>query len=116
MATFHLGIAESGLNHADTALSLYEHSLSLFRQLGDLFFIARVSEFLRYIFYKRGDYEKVRMYLDQHLEIDRKLRYWEGIADALHVLGDLHHQQGKLDEAERCEQESLSIRREHGLL
>jgi tetratricopeptide (TPR) repeat protein len=116
LATFHLGIAESGLNHADTALSLYEHSLSLFRQLGDLFFIARVSEFLRYIFYKRGDYEKVRMYLDQHLEIDRKLRYWEGIADALHVLGDLHHQQGKLDEAERCEQESLSIRREHGLL
>lgn len=116
LATFHLGIAESGLNHADAALSLYEHSLGLFGELGDLFFIARVSEFLRYIYYERGEYEKVRMYLDQHLEIDRKLRYWEGIADALYVLGDLHRQQGRPEEAARCEQERLSIRREHGLL
>lgn len=115
LSKFHLGIAEEGLHHEETAHAIFEQSLAMFRELGDLFFIARASEFLMQFHQRRGDQEKARSFLDQHLEIDRKLQHWGGMADALDVLSDLLYQQGKQDEAERCRQESISIRREHGL-
>jgi tetratricopeptide (TPR) repeat protein len=115
LSKFHLGIAEDGLHHEETAYAIFEQSLALFRELGDLFFIARVLEFLRLFHQRQGDPEKTRQFLDLHLEIDRKLQYWSGIVDALDILGDLLHQQGRHEEAERCRQESMSIRREHGL-
>lgn len=115
LSTFHLGVVESQLNHDDVALSLLEKSLSLFRQLGDLFFTARVSLFLGYLFLKQGNYDKARLFFEEHLRIDKELQFWDGIADGLRDLGNLYSYQGKYDQASQYYEESVTVCREHGL-
>ncbi len=116
LSTFHLGILENHLNHADTALSLLEKSLALFHQFGDLFFISRVSLFLGYLFLKQGDFEKARTFFEEHLRIDTEIQFWDGIAEGLRDLGNLHHQQGDLETAEEYYEQSRIVCREHGLI
>ncbi len=116
LSTFHLGILESDLDHADAALSLLEKSLALFRQFGDLFFISRVSLFLGYLFLKQGDYEKTSRFFEDHLRLDMELQFWDGIADGWRDLGNLHRQQGNFEKAEEYYEQSRTVCREHGLI
>ncbi|HEY6018693.1 MAG TPA: tetratricopeptide repeat protein, partial [Candidatus Paceibacterota bacterium] len=115
LSMFHLGIVESELSHDTAALSLLEKSLSLFRQLGDLFLIARVSLFLGRLFMKLGNYDKARLHFEEHLEIDQELQFWDGIADGWRDLGNLCQYQGKYEQARQYYEESMTVCREHGL-
>ena len=116
LSTFHMGILENHLNHADTALSLLEKSLALFRQFGDLFFISRVSLFLGHLFLKQENYDKTRHFFEEHLRIDTEIQFWDGIAEGWRDLGDLHYQQGDLEKAELYYEQGRVVCREHGLI
>ena len=114
--TFHLGIAERELGQDENSQNLLEESLSLFQQSGDLFFIARVSLFLGYHSLKKGDFDKARVLFEEHLRIDQELQFWDGIAEGWRDLGNLHHQQGNYEEAEKFYEQSRIVCREHGLI
>lgn len=115
LSMFHLGVVKSELSHDTAALSLLEKSLSLFRQLGDLFLIARVSLFLGRLFLKLGNYDKARLHFEEHLEIDQELQFWDGIADGWRDLGNLCQYQGNYEQARQYYEESMTVCREHGL-
>jgi predicted ATPase/DNA-binding XRE family transcriptional regulator len=115
LSTFHLGIAEIDLTEYESALAHLEKSLTLFRQYGDLFFIARVSLYLGYLFLNQRNYDQARSFFEQHLKIDTQIQYWDGMADGWYNLGNLFRQQSKYEQASRCYEESVIVRREHGL-
>jgi tetratricopeptide (TPR) repeat protein len=116
LSTFHLGILESNLeHHEDAALSLLEESLARFRQFGDLFFVSRVSVFLGYVFLDREEYDMARQFFEQHVEIDTKLRFWDGMAEGWRDLGNLYRKQGDMEKAEMYYEQSRTVCREHGL-
>ena len=116
LSTFHLGILENDLNHADTALFLLEKSLALFRQFGDLFFISRVSLFLGYLFLKQENYDKALHFFEEHLRIDTEIQFWDGIAEGWRDIGNLHRQQGDIEKAEEYYEQGRVVCREHGLI
>lgn len=116
LSTFHLGILENHLNHTDTALSLLEKSLVLFRQFGDLFFIARVFLFLGDLFLKQKNYDKARRFFEEHIRIDTELQFWDGIAEGWRDLGNLSRQQSDLEKAEEYYEQFRTVCREHGLI
>jgi predicted ATPase/DNA-binding XRE family transcriptional regulator len=115
LSTFHLGVLEGEMQHEDVALFQLEKSLSLFRQIGDLFFIARVSLFLGHLCLNLGNYDKAHLHFEEHLRIDQELQFWDGIADGWRDLGNLYHYQGKYDQARQHYEESVTVCREHGL-
>jgi len=116
LSIFHLGILESERNHDRLALDYFEQSLAAFHQMGDLFFIARVSNYLGREYLKRADFEKAQHFYEQHLSIDRKLQFWDGIATALNDLGGYYRHLGEWARAEQVYENSLAICREHGLI
>jgi tetratricopeptide (TPR) repeat protein len=89
--------------------------LDLFRQLGDLWGMGRVSGRLGQLFLKQGNNEKARVYFDQHLMNDEGLHFKQGTMDALQNLGTLYHHQGDYDQAEQFYEKSLAMCREYGL-
>ena len=100
LSIFHLGILESDRENFQDARTYLEQSLALFRQMGNIFFIARVSTYLGELFLKQGDFTTARQCFEQHLMLDRQLQFWNGIVDALNSLGVLSRQQGELKQAE----------------
>jgi len=116
LSIFHLGILESDRHQDGLAMDYFEHSLASFRQMGDLFFIARVSNYLGREYLKRGDFDNARHFLEQHLTLDRELQFWDGIASALNDLGGFYRHLGEMDRAAAYYQESLQICRAHGLI
>jgi predicted ATPase/transcriptional regulator with XRE-family HTH domain len=102
LSTFHLGIAESHMDHYDAGLTLLEKSLSMFEELGDAFFVAKVSHYLAELFKKQGDYGKAEYFLAQQLRIDSEVHYWDSISDGWQALGNLYRFRGKVDEAREC--------------
>lgn len=79
----------SGVVDHDLALSRFQLSLNLFEQLGDLWGIGRVSHYLGELYLIMGDYLQARRYFEQHLEIDKELRFSLGTVIALGNLGKL---------------------------
>ena len=63
MSLFHLGIVEIERGNASLALARLEESRQLFRQMGDLFFTARVTVFLGQLYWKQGELENGRRVL-----------------------------------------------------
>jgi tetratricopeptide (TPR) repeat protein len=110
-----LGTVESDLRHDESALSLLQKSLSMFRQLGDLFFVARVSLTLGRLFLKQGKYDKAQLLFEDQLRIDKELQFWNGIAEGLGDLGNLSRYQEQYDQAAKYYEESVAVCREHGL-
>jgi predicted ATPase/Tfp pilus assembly protein PilF/DNA-binding XRE family transcriptional regulator len=115
LSTFHLGIAESQMAHYDAGLILLERSLSMFEELGDAFFVAKVSYYLADLFLKQGDFEKAEYFLAQQLRIDSEVHYWDSISDGWQALGSLYRFRGKLDKARECYEKSLALHHELGL-
>ncbi len=115
LSTFHLGLLEDKLNHADRAFSLLQSGLAMFQQLGDQFFISRTSLFLGYLYLDREDYEKTRYYFEEHMRIDTELQFWDGIAEGWRDLGALYKKQGDLQKAEDCLERSRQVCDDHGL-
>lgn len=115
VSTFQLGILESKSDHPDVALTLLAEGLEIFRRLGDLFFISRVSTFLGYLFLDHGEYDRARPLFEQHLAIDTELHFWDGIAQGWRDLGHLAHRQGDHEHAQTYYEHSQAVAREHGI-
>jgi hypothetical protein len=97
------------------ARSHLEQGLAVFRQIGDLFFISRVSVFLGRLFLKQGDYENARWHFEEHLRIDEKLGFWMGVADGWFDLGDLLFTMGQAVPAGAHFEASIRVCEEHHL-
>lgn len=115
ISIFHLGILEIERGNATLAIERLEESQHLFRQMGDLFFTARVTVFLGQLTWKQGDLEKAAEYYEACLALDRRIRFWNEITSDLRELGDIYRSLGRYDQAEQYYTESLTTCREHGL-
>lgn len=114
ISTFHLGITEIDQNES-AAFSLLEQSLATFDRFGDLFFIARVSDFLGKLCLKQGNLERAKHLFEQRLRNDKQVRFWDGIVEGWFDLGNLYFQQGNYEQASQCFEESVFACNEHGL-
>ncbi len=116
LSTFHLGISESLMSHVEAALPLLEKALSLFRQFGDLFFIARTSLFIGYIYLGQKDFTKAHYFLEEHLRIDTQIQFWDGIAEGWRDMGNLFRHQGQMERASQNYGTCIDVCNEHGLI
>lgn len=114
LSSFHLGILESTQSHNDLALSFFEQSHERFQELGDIFFMARLSLFLGYLYFNLDDSDKSRFFFEEHLQLDSKLKFWSGIAEALRNLGKWHQKYGDMETAQEYFEQSDAVCREHG--
>ena len=94
---------------------MFEKSLDLFRQLGDLYHIAIILLHLGWKSRDQGDFQKARLCYIQRLMIDEELKFREGIAETLLHMGELSIHEGDYDHAEQFLQNSLLVSREYGL-
>jgi uncharacterized protein HemY len=115
-----LGSIMTDRNDDVTALPLFEQSLGLFRQLGDVWGTSRVNRYLGRLYLNQGEYEKARWFINQHLESSAALSYLGGTVNAFTVnafidLGDLYRYQGDYDRAEESFERAMAICRERDL-
>lgn len=116
VSTFHLGLVEDNMKHTNEALALFQKSMYMFKELGDLFFVSRVSLFLGYVFIEAKDYDQARAYIEEHIRIDTDLQFWDGIAEGWRDLSYLYSKQGDEKNAAECLALSQKICTEHGLV
>ena len=115
LSTFHLGLVEDNLRHANEAHELFQKSLILFKELGDLFFISRVSLFMGYLFMDQEKYEEARFWVEEHIRIDTELQFWDGIAEGWRDLGYLYKKMGDAERSQECLARCREVCVEHGL-
>jgi predicted ATPase/transcriptional regulator with XRE-family HTH domain len=115
LSMLNLGIVEIQSNHDDLALSFLEKSLTLSRKFGDLIIIARIARYLGNLYLKQENYEKARLFFEEHLRIDTELKFWDGIGHAYGEFGNMFRYQGDYDRAERYYKKSLKVHDDHGL-
>ena len=112
---FSQGTSTTAWNGDDSALSLFEKSLSLFRQVGDLWGVGRACFFLGQLFNRQGKHHKARSFLDQYLMICETIGFRQGIAFALLALGDSYRHQGDYDQAAQFYEKSQAVSNEYDL-
>lgn len=115
LSTFHLGLVEDNLRHANEAHELFQKSLLMFKELGDLFFISRVSLFMGYLFMDQEKYEEARFWVEEHIRIDTELQFWDGIAEGWRDLGYLYKKMGDTEKSQECLAHCREVCVEHGL-
>lgn len=115
LSTFHLGLVEDNLRHTKEALELFQKSLLMFKELGDLFFISRISLFMGYLFMDEEKYDEARYWVEEHIRIDTELQFWDGIAEGWRDLGYLYKKMGDDEKAQKCLIHCREICTEHGL-
>jgi tetratricopeptide (TPR) repeat protein len=115
LSIFHKGILENELRNNDLAFSLFEQSYEKFEELGDVFFMGRVSLFLGYLYFDLEDRGKSHHFFEEHLRLDSSLKFWNGIAEALRDLGKWHEKYGTPETAQEYFEQCRTICREHGL-
>jgi predicted ATPase/DNA-binding SARP family transcriptional activator len=98
----------------DRAQTLFEESLALRRQVGDLARISDTLHNLGYLALGRGDYARAQTLYEESLALCRHLGDTLGIADELHHLGLVAQENGDLGEAQTRYEESLVLRRPLG--
>ena len=96
------------------AESLYEQSLTLFRELGDTEGTAQALNNLGIVAYYHGDYARATVLQEESLAMHRARGDRWGIASLLSNLGMIAYQQSDYARAGRLYDESLSIVRELG--
>ncbi len=115
VSTFHLGMAEYFLQNDAAAQARLESSLARFRQVGDLFFAARVLTVLGHLYLRRRNSKQARVLFEQQLRMDTDLQNWDGVADGWLNLGYVWRQEGRYQQASQCFENSVGICVEHGL-
>ncbi len=115
LSIFHKGIMENELRNNDLAFSLFEQSYEKFEELGDVFFMGRVSLFLGYLYFDLEDRGKSHHFFEEHLRLDSSLKFWNGCAEALRDLGKWHEKYGTPETAQGYFEQCRTICREHGL-
>jgi len=111
-ALFHLGF-----NNQDTtlALSLFERSLAVFSQLGDVWGLGRIYHGLSWLFSCQQNYAKARPMAEQALANDQLIGFKAGIVNDLIDLGMVCLAQGDDEAAMGFYQASLEISHQSGL-
>lgn len=115
ISTFHLGLCESVMENDAPALGLLSEGLAYFRQHGDLFFMARASLFIGYIYMRQGHYDQARRYIEEHLRLDTEIQFLDGMAEGWRDLGNLYLRQAQYTQASQCYQQCIEISQAHGL-
>lgn len=96
------------------ARSLYEQSLAIHRDLGDLRGIADSLSNLGLVGFHRGEYTSALSSLEEAVAIQRELGDRHAMAFSLNVMGMVTMAQADYPRARRLLEESLAIRRETG--
>jgi predicted ATPase/DNA-binding SARP family transcriptional activator/uncharacterized protein HemY len=97
-----------------SARSLYEESLSIYRELGDRNGIAHCLGSLGNATREQGDYASAYALYEESLAIYRNVQDRSGIAYCLGNLGDAAYEQGDYPTARSLYEEALALRRELG--
>jgi len=93
---------------------LYQESLTIYREQGDLRSVASVLGNLGLVIYEQGDFASARPLLEESLEIGRGQGYEALVASALGNLGLLVWRQGDYEAARTLFAEQLEMRRAAG--
>ncbi|MBI1742119.1 tetratricopeptide repeat protein [Candidatus Acetothermia bacterium] len=96
------------------AVSLYEESLALRRELGDRKGVANSLNNLGLIAYNQGDFERAARMHTESLALRREVGEKWGVASSLNNLGVVAHSQGDYEKATAFYDESLALKRELG--
>jgi tetratricopeptide (TPR) repeat protein len=91
---------------------LYEHSLAIYRELGDMWESANTLDALGWLDVYLGAYPQARARHEEALAVRRTLGGPKTIAASLHGLGAMVGLQGEYEEAERLLRECITIWRE----
>jgi tetratricopeptide (TPR) repeat protein len=116
LSTFHLGIVQSHQHNLEMAVALFEQSIYQFRQFGDLFFIARVSNFLGQTYQKLDDLTRALFFYQQSLHFDTEVQFWNGIIEGWFDIGNLYLLQNDFEQASQCFEESVQASIEYSLI
>jgi DNA-binding SARP family transcriptional activator/predicted ATPase len=98
----------------DTANALYTESLDIYRQLENLFGIAKVLINQGVISYEQGDYPQAQQHYQESLKHYRELNYAYGISACLNNLAVIARKLGECERARDLIEESLILKRETG--
>ena len=97
-----------------TARSLYQESLSVYRELGDQRGLADAIHSLGFLASHEGDFPSARSFFTECLSIYREIGARQGIAETLGTLGHVAWHQGDYASARPLLEESLTRSRELG--
>jgi predicted ATPase len=95
------------LSDREDARAFYEHSLALYREMGDLWGTAAVLHDLGDLIEGSGAFDEAEVLVRESLEIRQILGDRRGIACSLRILGVIAQFRGRLKESERLTRESL---------
>jgi len=98
----------------DRAEMLYEQSLQLCRETGNLPGVASSLQGLGWIAWSSGAYGRARQLREESLAIRRRIGDPRAIASCLSALANGAVYEGRFEEAERCAQECIAIRQANG--
>ena len=98
----------------EEALSFFEKSLALIRQVSDIKNEGGILNYISQISYSRGDYDTALAYLQQSLKIQQETGDGKGEGVTLSNIGLIYDAKGDYDTALGYLQQSLKIRQEIG--
>ncbi len=110
----HLGILEQAQGNYAEARRLYNESLRIMQQLGDLRGMSRSLGQLGILEQAQGNYAEARRLYNESLRIMQQLGDLRGMSSSLHELGRLEQKQGNYAEARRLYNEGLKIAEQLG--
>jgi tetratricopeptide (TPR) repeat protein len=98
----------------DQAMRLYQQSLALKEQVGDLKGKAATLHNMAQVYLTRGDLDQAMRLYQQSLALKEQVGDLQGKAATLSQMSNVHWGRGELDEAARLVEESLDIARQIG--
>jgi tetratricopeptide (TPR) repeat protein len=98
----------------DRALALYQESLQLSEQIGDLQGKAASLHEMAQVYRTRGDLDRALALYQESLQLSEQIGDLQGKAASLSQLADLYMMGEDWDKAEHCLQEALSLSRRLG--
>ena len=110
----NLGILKQKRGDYDQARKLYQQSLEILKEFGDMSGVSKSLHQLGMLNQNIGDYDLARKYYQQSLEINQQLGDKSSLSKSLHQLGMLNQNIGDYDLARKYYQQSLEIFNEFG--
>ncbi len=111
-ALYGLGVMLKRQGQFESALSVLEEALALFREQGDKLFLSWVLNDLGSVSNSVGDLERAATFLEESLALKRELGNKWDIAGSLTVLGEWARLQDDYERAAALNEESLALCRE----
>ncbi|XZF66142.1 MAG: tetratricopeptide repeat protein [Gloeotrichia echinulata DVL01] len=105
----YLGSLKANRGEIEEAIALYQQSLALFEQIGDVQGKAATLHNLGSLKADRGEIEEAIALYQQSLALKEQIGYVQGKATTLHELGSLKANRGEIEEAIALYQQSLAL-------